>query len=250
MSAIDKKQWRLRLAMGSAVLAGLVVWLFLHHLESSYQEAGETVSVLVAARYIPGQSLLQASLFQKISIPKAFVEPGALTRFEVLESTSGTARFRSLIPIPEGAQLVQRDILALSQLDTLSQTIPENCVAVSFGVDSVRGLGKNLQPGDLIDILHTPKGKMGDTTPRATSVLSQAVPIIAVGKKWSAPGQVPVSLEKNIEEKIEKDDDDVTVLTVILNPLAAVQLAQARENETLSVILRAPGNKQLIQGLP
>jgi len=250
VSAIDKKHLQVKIALGAAVLAGGVVWFFLHHLETTYQDAGETIPVLVASRYIPGSSVLQPGVFQKTSIPKAFVEPGALSHFEILESSSGRARFRSLLPIPEGAQLVQRDIISVTQEDALSQIIPDDQVAVSFGVDSVRGLGGNLEPGDLIDILHTAKAKGPEAAPQATGLLYQAVPVIAVGKKWAAPNRVTAPDEKNREEKPEKEDAENTVLTVRLNLLAAVRLAQARENETLSVILRAPGNTRVLDGLP
>jgi pilus assembly protein CpaB len=238
------------LACGSAILAGLLGWLFLHHLEWTYQEAGETVPVLVASRYVPRGTPLRPAYFQRRQIPKSYVEPGALMNYAVLESSPGRPLFRSPFSIPEGTQLVQRELVPLTEGAGLSQTIPDNQVAVSFGVDHVRGLGGNLQPGDLIDVLHTPRGGGLDPKPRPTTPLLQAVPVIAVGKKWISPGQETMSASRQKEERAEKEDEETSVLTVLLNPLAAVRLAEARENETLSVILRARGNDRIQEDLP
>ncbi len=244
MSVTDKKRFWLPAAAGTAVLTGLVIWFFLHHLEGSYQEAGETVPVLVAKRYIPRGSPIDPAFFQITRIPKAYVEPGAVSQFDVLVSSPGHPRFRSLLSIPEGSQLTQRDLAPIARGEALSQVIPENHVAVSFGLDAVRGLGGNIQPGDLIDVLHTPKGKEMDMKRLPTSALYQAVPVIAVGKKWNSPSQRDAHGDKETDMKPDKDDPEITVLTVLLNPLAAVKLAEARENEILSVTLRAPGDSR------
>lgn len=250
MFAIDNKRLWLPIAGVAAVLAGVIVWLFLHHLEWAYQEAGEMVPVLVASHYMPRGSPLDPALFQVTRIPKAFVEPGALSNFNVLESSPGHPHFRSLLPVPEGTQLVQRELVPISQLEALSQEIPENQVAISFGVDHVHGLGGNIQPGDLIDILHIAKGKEMSPEPRETSSLFQAVPVIAVGKKWAAPSRSNVESEKTRDERSNTDEEEITILTVLLNPLAAIRLADARENEVLSVMLRAPGDTRVLENLP
>jgi len=226
-AGVTKKKKRLWLTVtaGSAVLMGVLAWLFLRHLEISAQEAGEAVPVLVASRYIPRGAALRPALFQAVAVPKAYAEPGAVQSFEVLESSPGRPRFRSLLPIPQGARLAQRELGFLDKSDSLSQVIPERLAAVSFGVDDTRGLGGNLQPGDLIDVLRTPKGRDMDPAPRPTLLLFQAVPVIAVGKKWTPLGASDVPQDKSPGEP-PREQEETTVLSVLLNPLAAVRLAE------------------------
>jgi Flp pilus assembly protein CpaB len=236
------------LAAGSAVAAGAVVWLFLHHVERTYQETGETMIVLIARRYIPRGAELRPAYFQSRAVPKAYVQPGAVVDFDILESSPGHPRFRGLLPLLQGTQLVSRDMGPLSSGESLSQVLPENQVAVSFGVDAVRGIGGNLRPGDLLDILHTPREMEGSAVPRPTGTLLQAVPLIAVGKQWREAPSPAQNKEKVLFP--ESSEDGPMVLTVQVNPLAAVRLVQARENETLGVVLRSPGDVRILENLP
>ena len=171
--------------------------------------------------------------------------PGSLSGFDVLVS-SGRPRYRALLPIPEGTQVVAQQLTEIDQQNTLSAWIPENAVAVSFAVNATRGVGGNVQPGDLIDVLHTPRSDESHPASGATTVLFQALPVMAVGKRWWG-SDTP---EKKDPLDAAEGDDAPAVLTVALNPLGATRLAQARENETLSVILRAPGNEQRLEGVP
>jgi pilus assembly protein CpaB len=247
---IDKKERMIALAAGSALLAGLLGWLFLHHLENTFQEGSETVSVLVANRYLVQGTPLRPAFFSTMTVPKSYVQPAAVLDFAVLESSPDHPRFRNLVALPEGSQLVQTSMSPLFAEDGLSQVIPEGHVAVSFGVDSVRGLSGNIRPGDLINILHTPKAlAMASANPPSTSILFQSVPVVAVGKKLAvtdvSEGEKPVK-----DSSAEEVHDDMTVITVLLNPLASVRLAQARENEILSIVLRPQGDDRVVEGLP
>jgi Flp pilus assembly protein CpaB len=219
-------------AWAAAVLAGLAAWFFLHHLEDTYQESSDTVTILMADRYIPRGTVLRKAYFRMASIPKAYVAPDAIHQFDILES-SGQPLWRSVLSIPEGTLLSQRELMPLAQAGALSRYIGENQVAVSFGIDRVRGIGGNLQPGDLIDVLHTPKAQEFNSTPQSTDLLFQALRIIAIGEHREGE-----TIAKETSES--PNEEETIILTVLLNPVAAVRLAQARENETLSVVLRAP----------
>ena len=245
MFAIDKKERLIAVAVGSALLAGVLGWVYLRHLENTFQEGSETVPVLVANRYITPGTPLTPVLFSLMAIPKVYAQPTALSEFAVLVS-SGRARFRNNVPLMEGTQLVQTGISPLYAEDGLSQIIPDNHVAVSFGIDAVRGLSGNIRPGDLINILHTPKPSQIPNPKETTEILFQAVPVLAVGKKMAIPGHGPRSTDKAAKEPAEEGPEEITVISVSLNPLAAVRLAHAREREVLSVALRPQGDDRVI----
>jgi Flp pilus assembly protein CpaB len=251
--AIDKKERMMALAVVAAVLAGILGWTFLHHLENTFQEGSETISVLVANRYMVAGTALRPAFFTSVLMPKAYVQPAAVTDFSVLESSPGHPRFRNSIPLMEGSQLVQPSITLLYSQEGLSQLIPEGDVAVSFGVDNVRGMSGNIRPGDLVNILHTPKtAPTAIAHPPTTNTLFQAVHVVAVGKKLTITTEASAvaELEKSVKEPVpEETAESITVITVALNPLAAVRLSEARENEILSVVLRPQGDDRIVEGL-
>jgi Flp pilus assembly protein CpaB len=250
--AIDKKERMMVLAASSAIVAGVLGWLYLHHLENTFQEGSESASVLIANRYIVPGTPLTSDLFASAFVPKAYIQPTAIMDFTVLESSPGHPEFRNNIPLLEGSQLLQTTIAPLYSEDGLSRIIPDGHVAVPFGVDNIRGLSGNVRPGDLINILHTPKGpSTAPANSQITSMLFQAVPILAVGKKLSirAPS-LPSENDKSMKDASGEATEEVTVITVSLNPLAAVRLIQARETETLSIVLRPQGDDHVVEGLP
>src|SRR4051812_23679102 len=101
------------LAVGSALAAGILGWVFLHHLENTYQEGSETVAVLVANRYLVPGTPLAPEYFSAATIPKSYVQPTAITDFAVLESSPGHPRFRNTVALMEGSQLAQTAVSSL-----------------------------------------------------------------------------------------------------------------------------------------
>src|SRR5258706_7381425 len=97
----------LALAAGSALVAGLLGWLFLHHLENTFQEGSESASVLVANRYIVPGTPLTPALFTSAVVAKAYIQPTAITDFSVMESSPGHPRYRNSVPLLEVSQLLQ-----------------------------------------------------------------------------------------------------------------------------------------------
>lgn len=250
MFVIAKKQSVLGVAISAGLCAMILGWLYLRHLENTFQAAAEPVSALVATRYVPRGIPLRPSFFQVMMVPKAYAQPGTVSSFELMESSPGHPRFRNAIPLPAGSQLVQNALVPLSVGEGLSQVIPEDRVAVSFGVDSVHGVGGNIRPGDLVNILHTSRGSETEPSHRVTDTLFQAVPVVAVGKKWISPERLAAGESEKDARNYTDNSGDETVLTVLLHPLPAVRLVQARENESLSVVLRAPGDDRILESLP
>ena len=78
----------------AAILATVIGWAYVHRLEDSFVEGGETVPVLVAAKYLPRGSALKPAHFQTASVPRVYIQPGAVSSFDVL-LTSGNPRFRA-----------------------------------------------------------------------------------------------------------------------------------------------------------
>jgi Flp pilus assembly protein CpaB len=235
------------LAIALALAGAVVVWIFCSVMQNSYQDDSELVAVLRAPRYLPAGTAVQPEDFVQVQLPRKFIEPDAISEFTTLLS-SGTSLFRTRIAIPSDAQLVLRDLLPTSQADSLSQVIPEDQVAVSFGVDGVRGLAGNVRIGDVIDILQTSKPQRSGEKP-TTRLLFQAVRVVAVGTQWREKmGTKQLPGEQSLSS--EPESDTPIILTVLLNPLTAVRMAEARESDILSAILRSPGDMRTLPVTP
>lgn len=250
-----KALWVMRRSMILAVIGGTVAgslgYLHLHMFEKACKDSSSAVAVWVAARYVPQGIPARAAFFRTVTAPKAYVQPGAVSAYDVLESSPGHPQFRTAVALPEGTQLTRSVLVPLAAGVGLSQRIPQGQVAVSFGVDAVRGVGGFLRPGDWVDILHTVGGSDLQGDGRTTVTLLQAVPVLAVGKKWFSPFQEEQRPENGPPlEMGEPEPDRDVVVTVSLNPLSAARLAQARENGSLSLILRAEGDGRVWEGLP
>jgi Flp pilus assembly protein CpaB len=241
------KNKRMRISIALGALAAFLGWIYLHQLESSFQENGEMAPVLIAKQYVSRGAPLRRNLFQQTLVPKAFAQPSAVSSFDVLESSPGHPRLRAAVPLPEGTQLLPTQTAAISLGQGLSEIIPDGQVAVSFSVDSAHGVGGHIIPGDLINILQTTKGPL---EPRATTTLFQAVPVVAVGRRWNSPERDAAAAEKMQERGEEGKEPEDSVLTVVLNPLAASHLVQARESQILNIVLRPQGDDKPLENLP
>lgn len=227
------------IAWSAALLAGLSSWIYWQGLERRYRDPGEMKQIWVSERYVPAGTPLRRAHFRGLEVPQSYVAPDAVIDFTVFESSPGHPRFRSRLALPKGTPLLQRDLIALHQQDSLSQRLSDRQVAVSFNVNKARGVGGYLHPGDWIDIYrtHAPIERLPQE--QDTTLLFQAVPVLAVNQQWISP-EGSIATPPDANEGVEPESE--TVITVQLNPIAALRLIQCRESATLSVALRAAGD--------
>src|SRR4051812_27655396 len=78
-------------------------------------DGGETVSILVADRYIPALTALRAPGVHLQDYPKSLVPPGALHSKEELTNDSDQTLFLSAIAIPQGQPITQAMLVGANQ---------------------------------------------------------------------------------------------------------------------------------------
>lgn len=197
------------------------------------EEVAESTMVLVAGQYVPAATVLRPSMVQPRAYPKGFVPPGALHSLKDLED-NGLGRFAAAVAIPEGQPVTRAILSELKAHHGMAALLAPGHVAVAFAVDSVRGAGGWIQPGDSIAIYSGGEMRV-PTRIDGARLLFSSVRVLAVdGRRL---GQATKS-----SSDAQPSESGETVLTVGLNPLEAERLLSARENGRLSVLLRALGD--------
>jgi Flp pilus assembly protein CpaB len=141
--------WAIAVGIGAAVLAGLLLLVYLN----SYREsvAGETAptSVLVAKSLIlkgtSGTVIAAKEMYQGASFPNKEVKVGAIADPAVL---SGRVAVNDILP---GQQLTTSDF-STSTTDAVNTKITGRQRAISVPVDAIHGSLAQLAPGDHIDV--------------------------------------------------------------------------------------------------
>src|SRR6266568_381364 len=123
--------------VGAAVLAAIIVFVYLHNYRSSLNSAAAPASVLVAKNLIqkgtPGDIVGQTLQFQVASIPRRQLQVGALTDPATLK---GRIAATDIYP---GQQLTAADFV-LAAPGTLQNQITASDRAINVSLDQVHGM--------------------------------------------------------------------------------------------------------------
>lgn len=135
--------------IGAAVIAGIVLFAYLHQYRNSVNSAGVPASVLVAKNLIkkgtPGDIIGSDGQYQVASVPKGQLQLGALT-----DPAALTGRV-ALTDIYPGQQLTAASF-ALAAPGTLSLKLTGIDRAITINMDAQRGMIGLVGPGDRVDI--------------------------------------------------------------------------------------------------
>jgi pilus assembly protein CpaB len=209
-------------------------------------DPGEWVSVLVADRYIPAFSVIKAEMIRAQEYPKNLVPPGALLSRNELENENKQMLFTSAISIPEGHPVTRALLTDASQNDTLGSVIQPGKVAVSFEIDKAHGVGGWIRPGDTVALFGA--SPMSITSARGsgkkTRLLLPSVLVVAVDDKRLGQNQ-DKSGENGTDPSVTPEavmSGGAKIITVLVTPSAASALIEAREEGSISVVLRSLGD--------
>ncbi len=133
----------------AAVLAGIILLVYLHSYKNSVNSASASVSVLVAKNLIPkgtpGDIIGTSDQFQVTSVPKGQLRVGALTDPAAL---SGRVALTDIYP---GQQLTA-SYFAYATPGTLQTKIAGADRAIAITIDNEHGMVGQISAGDHIDI--------------------------------------------------------------------------------------------------
>jgi Flp pilus assembly protein CpaB len=216
-------------ALGVALLAGGLSYLFLRNAQEQAFRNAKLVPAYVVTKSIPrgmaGADAARLGYFSEKSVPSEIVPPNAVTDLSVLGGKTAIAN------LPPGEVLVAGMFVSPAQANlTFSQVIPAGEVAIAVSVDAVHGVANLPQPGDKVDLLTNVNGD--------EAYLLQNVSILAVGENTA--GQAGGSTTTASSSATPNSSG---LYTFAASPQDASRIALAeQENLGIYLVLVPPNN--------
>jgi Flp pilus assembly protein CpaB len=133
----------------AALLAGLLLLIYLSHYRSSVKASNQQASVLVARNLIPkgssGDIIASTRQFQVAQLPRDEFKSGALTDPDALR---GRVAVDDIFP---NQQLTASEFVAAPPGTLVSKLAPDQR-AIAVPLDAAHGLVGQIQPGDHVDV--------------------------------------------------------------------------------------------------
>ena len=156
---LKTRQGTIAIGVAAAVLAAILLLVYLSHYRSSVNGSSEPQTVLVAKRLIPkgttGASFAENNLFDVTTVPKDQLKLGAISDPAVLRGSIAAA------DIYPRQQLTTADFTVAS-VGALASQLKGNWRAVALPtLDAAHGLTPDVQAGDHLDVYGQLNGKIG-----------------------------------------------------------------------------------------
>ena len=146
---LSSRRGTLLIGAGAAILAAILLVVYLNRYRSSLKASDEVAPVLVAKTFIqkgsPGSVIGTTHLYQIASVPKkdlrdgALVDPGSLRGMVAADD------------IYKGQQLTAADFVPSSP-DALQNKLTGSARALAISIDAAHGLAGQINAGDHVDV--------------------------------------------------------------------------------------------------
>lgn len=144
------RQGTVLLGLGAALLAGLVLLVYLNRYRDSVSASSAPVNVLVAKRLIEkgtlGDTVARTQLYETQDIPRDNVKEGAFVDPSQLSGKVATT------DVVFGQQITSADFALSSTAGGLGSVLVKRDRAMSVSVDASHGLVGQVQAGDFVDV--------------------------------------------------------------------------------------------------
>ncbi len=202
--------------------------------------------VVVAAKDIRQNTIIDESMLEFKKIPEPFVEPnalaisldqlGAMSEEDLINLKSQRVGYIAAIPIKQDEQITEQKLRNIS--DNVSASIPKGRRAMTIAVTEITGVAGLIRPADRVDIIgmfNTVDRKTNlanDTT--AVTVL-QNVEVLSVGRYYTIESVPSGSAKK---EDRAPGDISFSNITLLLTPKDCMKLSLAQSIGNLTLTLR------------
>jgi len=209
-----------------AVILGLAAaWLandwILKRTVTPAAAADDSQPVVVAALEIPLGQRVEGAHIKTIAMPRNVVPKGAFNDTKAVEGRIATQ------PLLPGEILLEGRVVEHFGGSTLSSIVNPNMRAVTVRVNDVIGVAGFLLPGNRVDVLASRK----EDRRAVTRTLLQDLKVLAVDQTAATDKNEPVI---------------VRAVTLEITPKDAEKLVGAREEGSIQLTLRNPGDDSLV----
>lgn len=240
--------WRILAAalVLAAIAAGLIV-AFLATRDGGGESAApvveEPVPVVVALQEIPSGTLVTAEMVELRYYPEETLPEGAMPATDLV--VGQVTRF----PISVGEQLTITRFVGPSEGQSISFQIPEGLRGFTIPVDVRSSPASLLVPGDFVDVIvlldieilgiQPQLGLNEDEEYKGAYTLFQNLQVISVQREY-VDGGVPY--EPSVRGDLPEDDEEVTYVTLAVEPEDAQLLWLASSQGSVTLSLRPFGD--------
>jgi Flp pilus assembly protein CpaB len=167
----------------AAVLAAILLIVYLHSYRSSVNSGSQPMTVLVAKSLIPrgtsGSLIAQQGLYQVTSVPKSQLKQLAITDPKAL---TGNVTVADVFP---GQQLTANDF-SIEGANSIPSVITGKSRAIAIAVDGTHAVAGQLQAGDHVDIYVGMNAQHGNVAGPVIKLLASNVLVLAAPSSASA----------------------------------------------------------------
>jgi pilus assembly protein CpaB len=185
----------------------------------------DTLPVVVAALEIPLGQQIEGAHIKTVSMPRSLIPNGA---FNAAPEVTGRIATQPLLP---GEILLEGRVVEHLGGSALSSIVNQKMRAVTVRVNDVIGVAGFLLPGNRVDVLASRK----ENRRSVTRTLLQDLKVLAVDQTASTDKNEPVI---------------VRAVTLEMTPKDAEKLVGAREEGSIQLTLRNPGDDSLVSDPP
>ncbi|MCB1422213.1 MAG: Flp pilus assembly protein CpaB [Nitratireductor sp.] len=197
----------------------------LNEIESS-QTSIEVAQVVVATDQLRFGDTLAADKLKLVSWPKEAMPEGAFTS---IEEAVGEGQRKVLKAVAENEPLLEAKLSGEDGRAGLSGIIADGMRAVTIPVDTVKGVGGFVQPGDRVDIVFSQRDRRSGQ--QTAKIIMEKVKVLTVDQEADNVGSPKVAKTVTLETDAE----------------GAQRLALAAEVGRLSLLLRGVGDEASVE---
>jgi pilus assembly protein CpaB len=234
-----------------AVFAVYMVSSYVSSIEDETRKKfGTEVLVIEAKRDIKEEETIDESMLELKSVPKRYLEPGAISYEKKQEDSDVTHGIKSLaglvalVPIKKGEQVTTNKMVEPGIRTGLAPQIAPGHRAVAVSVGETSGVAKLVKPGDRVDLIAV-LDMGGGKENRISKTILQDVVILAVGR--SVTGNMARVIEPDAfggkdHVKSLAEDYSFSSVTLEVEPAQAQTLALIAANGENTLILSLRNN--------
>lgn len=221
----SSREGTIAIAVGAAILAGILLYVFVQQYRDSVNHNASSTPVFVARGYIPrGTSaslIASGQLMQRALVKSNAVRAGAITDSSVLH---GEVTATDIYP---GQQLTTAEFAAGA---TVGSQLTGTDRAIAIPVDSAHGLVGFVAPGDHVDVMSSFNG--GGNVRGAVNIVAQNVLVLStpgatggggvVGGSGGGSGNIVLRVSSQIAQQLAFDADNGKVWIALRPPVGAI----------------------------
>jgi len=221
--------------LAAAIILAVIYMALLSSNQSKFQENSQLKMAVVALRDLPERKVIGDNDLARVQIPAQYLQKDFIPAEKDADITKLKGNWVTRIPIPRGNQVTKSALTTLSpDAGISSRVMPGWRGFVLTEVPSA--VGNMLKPDDLIDVLLTFDAVMKSSgqKEKITATILQKVRVLGVGNDL---GQ-GIDQSKQGSSPSPSSFNDNTAVSLSLAPKDAQYLALAKEEGTLTLIVR------------